>query len=232
MIVVRYGSSAHILVNTSGTNNAIRILEASHRVDLGANNITAALDFVVGSLSSTSGTGTTTSHNATTSENSLTLNVNNSRSLLFQISTSVEAVDATKAASLSVSIQNLGLESYIVSSNVNTAAGLEVLASQPSSDHVFVCNGDLSNVDSVVTTIQPYLQPGLLSVQFSSDRCKGTCVFRAVLRVIILMCVCSKSLPIDISKNEKMPFFVCLFGIEPEYECSFPLYVICIEQQI
>ena len=161
VIVVRYGSSAHILVNTSGTNNAIRILEASHRVDLGANNITAALDFVVGSLSPTSGTGTTTSYNSTTSD-SLTLNVNNSRSLLFQISTSAETVDVTAASSLSVSIQNLGLESYVVTDNVNTAAGLEVLASQPASGHVFVCNGDLSNVDSVVTTMQPYLKSGWL----------------------------------------------------------------------
>ena len=160
VIVVRYGSSAHILVNTTGTNNAIRILEASHRVDLGANNITAALDFVVGSLSSTSATGTTTSHNATTSENSLSLDVNNSRSLLFQISTSVETVDLTTASSLSVSIQNLGLESYVVTGNVNTAAGLEVLASQPSSGHVFVCDGNLSDANIVASTVQRYLQPG------------------------------------------------------------------------
>ena len=162
VIVVRYGSSAHILASTSGTSNAIRILEASHRVDLGANNITAALEFVVQSLSSTADNDTIASDNATTSENSLTLNVNNSRSLLFQISTSVETVDVTTASSLSASIQNLGLESYVVTDNVNTAAGLEVLASQPASGHVFVCNGDLSNVDSVVTTMQPYLKSGWL----------------------------------------------------------------------
>ena len=166
MIVVRYGSSAHILVNTSGTNNAIKILEASHRVDLGANNITAALGFVVQSLSSTADNDTMASDNVTTSENSLTLNANNSRSLLFQISTSVETVDVTAASSLSVSIQNLGLESYVVTDNVNTAAGLEVLASQPSSDHVFLCDGNLSDANIVASTVQRYLQPGKLWEKF------------------------------------------------------------------
>jgi len=166
VIVVRYGNSSQVLVNTAKENmtleRAVEILKISHRVDLGSSNITSALDFVLGSLKTSSQFASTASGsgNVSSSESSLSLNGNNSRSLLFQISSSISIVEEDSAKSLSLMISDLGLESFVVSGNVNNAAGLEVLASQPSSGHVFICDGDLSDVGNVVTTLQPYLQSG------------------------------------------------------------------------